>query len=164
MALSTDPFTCDNLEYLNRGQHLEYLNRGQHGDHHGTAGRVTFQKDVVAAALQIELDEALGAGRAALDFPTGSGDTAAVSAADIDKAKQHAEALIKQESVLERLCPTLRTVSGDLGAVAKVITPTLLPLAIGPHALIPLTPLAFGALAFVVVRAGVSAICPDKSK
>jgi hypothetical protein len=121
-----------------------------------------FQEDVVAAALRIELAEALGTGRAALDFPTGSGDTAAVSVAELAKAKRDAEVLIRQGSVLERLCPTLRTVSGDLGAVAKAITPILLPLAIGPQAVIPLTPLAFGAVAVVVVRAGVSAICPER--
>ena len=122
---------------------------------------IRFQEDVVAAALRIELAEELGTGRAALDFPTGSGDTAAASVAELAKAKRDAEVLIKQESVLDRLCPTLRTVSGDLGTVAKAITPILLPLAIGPQAVIPLTPLAFGALAVMVVRAGVSAICPE---
>jgi len=125
--------------------------------------RARFQEDVAAAALQIELAHALGTGRAAVDFPIGGGNTGTVSAAEVAKATRDAEHLIKQQGVLERLCPALRTVSGDLGAVAKAITPALLPLAIGPQAILSLTPLAFGALAVVVVRAGVRALCPQGS-
>ena len=101
----------------------------------------------------------LGAGALLSTFPSVAATSERCPAAEVAKATRDAEHLIKQQGVLERLCPALRTVSGDLGAVAKAITPALLPLAIGPQAVLSITPLAFGALAVVVVRAEVRALC-----
>ncbi len=123
-----------------------------------------FTEEVAEAAYQIELMDVLGDAREAQSFPIGHGKSTKVSSKEIELAKAHAEDLIKQPTVIERLCPALKSVSDDLGDVAKVVVPVMIPLALGPQALIPLTPLAFGALAVVIVRAGVRSLCPEDKR
>jgi len=123
-----------------------------------------FADEVVEVAQRIELMDALGGGRAALPFPAGRDESASLSPEAIADAKAHAEKLITQPTVIERLCPALKSVSGDLAEVAKVVTAAMLPLALGPQAMLPLTALAFGALAFVVVRAGVQFVCSEEGR
>lgn len=120
-----------------------------------------FAEEVVQAAYKIEFADALGGAREAQLFPIGRGESAAVSPEEIERAKAHAEDLIKQPTVIQRLCPALKSVSDDLGEVAKIVAATMLPLALGPQAILPITPLAFGALSVVVVRAGVRSLCSE---
>jgi hypothetical protein len=122
-----------------------------------------FLDEVVEAAWKIELSDALGVAKEAQSFPIGRGKHAEVPSEEIERAKAHAQDLIKQPSVIERLCPALRYASDELGEVAKIVGAAMIPLTVGPQAVLPLTPLAFGALAVVVVRAGVRSLCPPES-
>src|SRR5215472_13354355 len=70
-----------------------------------------FIDDVVAAALQIQLVDALGGARRAFSFPGGDRPSSAASPAEIERAKEEAEVLIRNPTVLECLCPALRSVS-----------------------------------------------------
>jgi hypothetical protein len=127
----------------------------------GNVDQRRFEQEVMEAAYRIELVDALGGARQAQSFPTGRGESTAVPSEEIERAKAHAEDLIKQPTVIERLCPALKAVSDDLGEVAKIVAAAMIPLALGPQAILPLTPLAFGALAVIVVRVGVRSLCSE---
>ncbi len=114
-----------------------------------------FLDEVVAAAERIELADALGDARRAQDF-----GHAAPADPDIAEAKAAAERLRRDPGVINRICPALRSVSDDLGTIAKTLGTALLPLALTPAAVVPVSALAMGALAVIVARAGVNAICP----
>jgi hypothetical protein len=113
-----------------------------------------FIDDVVAAAYRLQEADMLGESFGLLP----SGEPA--SPADVGVAKQQAEALVQQHSFRERICPALCNASDDVGEIAKAITPVLLTTALGPHAPISLGVLGCAAVAFVIARAGVAAICP----
>jgi hypothetical protein len=127
----------------------------------GNLDQHRFAEEVVEAAYQIELMDALGGAREAQSFPTGRDESASLFPEEIARAKAHAEELIKQHPVLDRLCPAMKSVSGDLAEVAKTVAAAMLPLSLGPQAILPLTPLVFGALAVVVFRVGVRTVCPE---
>ncbi|MFI5891651.1 hypothetical protein ACIA5D_16220 [Actinoplanes sp. NPDC051513] len=119
-----------------------------------------FTKDVVQSAYRIELADALGGAREAITFP-GRDREVVVTPDEVAEAKRNAEELISRPSVRDRLCPQLKAVSDDLGDVAKGVVGAMIPLAIGPQAVMPLSAVAFGALAVIVLRAGVKTLCPD---
>ena len=54
--------------------------------------------------------------------------------------------------------------SRGFATIAKTVGTALLPLSLTPAAVVPLGSLVFGAVAVVVARAGVSAICPPPEK
>lgn len=118
--------------------------------------RDQFVKEAVKSAYRMELFEAVGGGRAAMS------DTAehAQQTKELEQAKVEAEKLVRHPSVLERLCPALKSVSSDLGTVATTAASVLLPMSVGPQAVFTITPLVVGAVAVIAVRAGVSGLCP----
>jgi hypothetical protein len=120
-----------------------------------------FIDDVVAAALQIQLVDALGGARAADRFPGGVRPPGAASPTEIERAKDEAEALIRNPTVLERLCPALRSVSDDLEEIAKCVAKVMLPLSFGPQGIISLKVMVCGGMAVILVRAGVKTVCPQ---
>ncbi len=121
-----------------------------------------FAQEVVQAAYRIELADALGEAREALSFP-GRGRSVTVAPEEVERAKEDAKLLIKQPGVIERLCPALQSVSDDISDIAKGVVGAMIPLAMGPQAVIPLTSVAFGALAVVIFRMGIRSLCQEKS-
>lgn len=117
-----------------------------------------FISQVVADAEEIELLDTLGGSRRAHDFGTGATEDARIAA-----ARQEADRLVADPGVLARLCPALRSTSEDIGSVAKTVGTALLPLALTPAAVVPLSSLVMGAVAVVVLRAGIATICPKPS-
>jgi hypothetical protein len=119
-----------------------------------------FTREAVKAAYRIQLFDEAGGARAALsDTPEQVQRTE-----ELTRAQAEAQRLIRHPSVIERLCPALKSVSGDLGKVAATTASVILPLSIGPQAIFSVTPLVVGAVAVIVVRAGVSALCPEQNK
>jgi len=124
-----------------------------------------FVDDVVNAAERIDLEDSLASSMRAQDFSFGEGNSAPAVDPEIQDAKRQAAQLVHEPTVRERLCPALSSVSDDVGSIAKVVGPALLPLALtGAGAVVPLSSLVFGAIAVVIARAGVAAICPDSKK
>jgi hypothetical protein len=120
-----------------------------------------FNQEVVNLALQMQLSEVLEAGKLAIPLLVKSSDIQApVKKEDIDLAITESNALLAQPSVRDRLCPALKSVSDDIREVAKVVSAAMLPLALIPGSVIPLSPLVFAAFAVVIVRAGIKSICP----
>ena len=116
-----------------------------------------FIADVVESADRIQFEDMLQGGRHALNF----GGAAKVDG-ETEKARDEAAALAKNPTVLDHLCPALNSVSSDLGSVSKTVGAVLLPLALVPGAAIPLSALAFGALAVIITRAGVAGVCAGR--
>jgi hypothetical protein len=114
-----------------------------------------FIDDVVAAAYRLQEADMLGQSFGAL--PSGAPGP---SPAEVEAAKQQAEALIRHQSFRDRICPALRSASDDVGEIAKIATPILLTASLGPQAPVSLSVLGCAAVAFVVARAGVAAVCP----
>lgn len=119
-----------------------------------------FTRDVVSLAIQMEVADALHGGRLAIPPATGSELPQPITKGDVDIAVAESQALLQQPSIKERLCPALRSVSDDIRDVAKIVSAAMLPLALVPGSVIPLSPLVFAAVALVIVRAGVNSICP----
>lgn len=61
----------------------------------------------------------------------------------------------------ERLCPLLRTISGDAFEIAKVSTPVLIGLATTGAVNLPLSPLVFAAVCLFLARGGTSVLCGE---
>jgi hypothetical protein len=122
-----------------------------------------FTSEVIRTAQDIQLAEALdGAfGAKTSEGTTGQPLVGGHSPAEVSKALEHSEQVLKRPDVLARLCPALRSASGDLMEVSKLAIPVLLPLALGPQAILSLTPLAFAAVVVVIARCGVKTICPE---
>jgi len=119
-----------------------------------------FTREAVKAAYRIQLFEEAGGARAALsETPEEAQRTK-----ELIQAQEEAEKLVRHPKVLDRLCPALKSVSGDLETVAKAAAAAVLPISIGPHAIVSVTPLVVGAIAVIAVRAGVSALCPEQDK
>ena len=115
-----------------------------------------FIADVVSAAEQVDYEDMLLSSRSAQDF----GGPPIVDEQSRE-ARTQAEALSKNAVVLQHLCPALKTASSDLQSIAKVAGTALLTLAFTPTAPVSLSTLAIGALAVMIARAGVAALCPD---
>jgi hypothetical protein len=121
-----------------------------------------FTLDVIRDANRIEFIDVLGDAREALSFGGGVAQPGDTERAELQRAKIEAESLVRSPTILQRLCPALRSVSTDLDTVAGTVASVLLPLAVGPQALVPLSSLVFGAVAVIAVRAGVRTICPEE--
>ncbi len=120
-----------------------------------------FEKDVTKSALRIFSLEALQTGRFAIPNPE-----------ELSKSSEQQDALALLESkkllesdvILKRLCPALKTISSDLKEVSKIVTTALIPLAFLPVPLIALSPIIFGGIAVIIVRAGINSFCPEEVK
>lgn len=77
----------------------------------------------------------------------------------IDKATEDAKSLLLRPSILKHLCPALRTVSGDVFEISKVLVGVLVPLSVAGAISMPWNPLVIAAGAFLILRAGITAIC-----
>ena len=116
--------------------------------------RSEFLNNVVAAADRIEYEDMMVSSRRAQDFggPPMVDDESA-------EARAKAASLLREKTVLDTLCPALRSVSDDLSSIAKVVGGSMLTLALSPAAAIPVSALVFGAIAVMIARAGVSSLC-----
>lgn len=77
---------------------------------------------------------------------------------------KRAQSLIESDRKLRTmLCAGLATVTEDLTDIAKNVTYILVPLSLAGTVAVPLDPALFAMLAFVIWRAGVSAICTKSS-
>ena len=74
-------------------------------------------------------------------------------------AMNEAVDLVKRRDVLEKICPGLQSVATDAQALAKWITPVLLPLAIAGT--VPMSPLVFAGVAVLFFRSGVATLCKE---
>jgi hypothetical protein len=109
-----------------------------------------FQAEVVNRAAELYADllrsDALGARRKK------SNDK------QVDLMHEAAD-LLQRPTVRQQLCRPLRSVSEDIREVAKVVGAALLPLSLTPAAVIPVSAVLFGAVAVMIVRAGISSVC-----
>ncbi len=119
-----------------------------------------FTRDVVSLAIQMEVADALNGGRLAIAPVAENELSQPISKGDVEIAIAESRILLQQPAITERLCPALRSVSDDIRDVAKIVSAAMLPLALVPGSVIPLSPLVFAAVALVLVRAGVNSICP----
>src|SRR6266478_2343254 len=89
-----------------------------------------FTLDVIRDANRIELIDVLGDAREAQSFGGGVAQPGDTERAEIQRAKIEAERLVRSPTILQRLCPALRSVSTDLDTVAGRVATVLLPLAV----------------------------------
>ena len=73
----------------------------------------------------------------------------------------NAQHYIKDNKLLEYLCPALKGLTGDVTEVAKNLTIALVPLSISGAISVPLDPYIYAMLAFVVCKSGVDSLCKD---
>ncbi|WP_439397299.1 hypothetical protein ACRQ5Q_09280 [Bradyrhizobium sp. PMVTL-01] len=122
-----------------------------------------FEQEVLNSLQSMELELALRGGMNAL--PEQPDDTNP-KRAEQQSALNEAVSLVKRRDVLERICPGLQSVAGDAQALAKWITPVLLPMAIAGT--VPMSPLVFAGVAVLFFRVGVATLCkgciPAKDK
>jgi hypothetical protein len=118
--------------------------------------KAKFLQDVVNGAAQIDYEDMLLSSRPAQNFggPPVVGD-------ESQEARDKALLLSKDTTVLKHLCPALKSASGDLESIAKAAGTVLFPLSLTPTAPVSMSALAIGALAVLVARAGVEALCPE---
>jgi hypothetical protein len=125
--------------------------------------RFSTQAAIVAERLQIE-DLMSSSRAAAADSPSHSPEQDRQYRKSVDQAISQAESVVSRKDILARLCPALRSASDDIREVATVVSAALLPLALSGVIAIPVTPLAFAAVALVIVRASVATLCSDVAK
>ncbi len=77
------------------------------------------------------------------------------------EARDQALLLSQDATVLQHICPALKSASGDLESIAKIVGGALFPLSLTPAAPVSMSALAIGALAVLTARAGVAALCPE---
>ena len=118
--------------------------------------REKFLQDVVSGAAQIDYEDMLLSSRPAQNF----GGPPVVDDKS-QEARNQALLLSKDATVLQHLCPALKSASGDLESIAKAAGIVLFPLSLTPTAPVSMSALAIGALAVLVARAGVAALCPE---
>lgn len=118
--------------------------------------REKFLQEVVNAASQIDYEDMLLSSRPAQNF----GGPPVVDDKS-QEARHQALLLSKDATVLQHLCPALKSASGDLESIAKVTGTALFTMSLTPTAPVSMSALAIGALAVLVVRAGVAALCSE---
>lgn len=120
--------------------------------------REKFLQEVVNAASQIDYEDMLLSSRPAQNF----GGPPVVDDKS-QEARNQALLLSKDTTVLQHLCPALKSASGDLESIAKVTGTALFTMSLTPTAPVSMSALAIGALAVLVVRAGVAALCSESA-
>lgn len=72
---------------------------------------------------------------------------------------QKASKLLAKEDIRKRLCPALKSATDDVFDISKSITPVLVGCITAGTISIPLIPVLFAAIAVVIARMGISALC-----
>ena len=80
------------------------------------------------------------------------------------KLEREATTVLKSRKVRNLLCPVLRRISSDAFDVAKIITPILMTLSFSHTISLPFDPTVYAAIALVITRTGVAALCGDAEK
>lgn len=75
-----------------------------------------------------------------------------------------AEALIKKNDIRDYICAALKSGADDVFSIAKVIIPILLPLSMAGTITVPPDTLSYAAIALVVSKMGIAALCVDYGK
>jgi hypothetical protein len=120
-----------------------------------------FIESTAQLAEEMQLDDALRESKGMISIfnqPEQSPD------GPLRQAISHAKHLLNDPTAKARICEAVKACAEDIREIAKVLSAALLPLALAGTIALPITPLAFAALAFVVARAGVHAICADPAK
>jgi hypothetical protein len=81
--------------------------------------------------------------------------------AEIVAAEKAASEIIARADIRSVLCPGLLNASNDVRDIAKASGGAILPLVLAGAIHLPLTPLAFGVFALVVIRAGLRSLCRE---
>ena len=125
----------------------------------GDLQRNKFLQDVVDGAAQIDYEDMLLSSMPAQNF-----GGPPVLDEKSREARNQALLLSKETTVLQHLCPALKSASGDLESIAKAAGTVLFPLSLSPAAPVSMSALAIGALCVLAARAGVAALCPECSE
>jgi hypothetical protein len=80
---------------------------------------------------------------------------------EITEAKEKSGQIVNRTDFKRHACAALVSVSNDVFAIAKVLTPVLAGLAAAGTIVVPLSPLIFGGIALGISRMGISAVCAD---
>ena len=126
-----------------------------------------FIEKVVDAALGLQLEEALAGSLAALATQDSEEKVYDAQGNPLGQKQEVSKAIVSAEEALQKpdfkqkICPALLSASDDIKDIAKIISAVLLPMALTPQAVIPLSPLAFAAVALVASRAGIQSLCHD---
>lgn len=72
---------------------------------------------------------------------------------------QEASKLLAKEDIRKRLCPALKSATDDVYDISKSVTPVLVGCVVAGTISIPLNPVLFAAIAVVIARMGISALC-----
>jgi hypothetical protein len=116
-----------------------------------------FESEVMAGVELIEAELALGDALFAL--PNSGANEVSGTETDAEKAIITAKDIVDRQDIRARLCPSLNSLADDSREIAKVVTAAMLPLAI--VGTLPLSPLVFAAVAIVIARMGIKALCPN---
>jgi|GEM_PF-6347467 len=81
-----------------------------------------------------------------------------------NNAMREAKEIVTKNNLKAYLCPALQTLSNDTFEIAKVSTPILLGLVAGGILTIPLSPMLFAAIAFIIARSGIASFCAGYKK
>ena len=122
-----------------------------------------FEQEILNSLPSMEMELALRGGMNAVPVNPDDMDP---ERAERQSAMNVATDLVKRPDILERICPGLQSVATDAQALAKWITPGLLPLAVAGT--VPMSPLVFAGVAILFFRVGVATLCrgclPAKDK
>lgn len=72
---------------------------------------------------------------------------------------QEASNLLAKEDIRKRVCPALKSATDDVFVISKAVTPVLVGCVVAGTISIPLNPVLFAAIAVVIARMGISALC-----
>ena len=78
---------------------------------------------------------------------------------NIPRTVKDAEAMLKNPTIREILCPALHSGLKDTYDIAKRVTPILIPFALAGTIAIPLNPVLFAVISIVIARMGAASLC-----
>lgn len=78
--------------------------------------------------------------------------------------EQQAREILERRDIRALLCPALETGSGDAFAIANTLTQVLGPLVLAGALSVPLIPVLFASMAFLLSRMGIATWCVDYRK
>ncbi|VAX12461.1 hypothetical protein MNBD_GAMMA24-331 [hydrothermal vent metagenome] len=122
-----------------------------------TVDEIEFLNQVENLAIELYAAQALSKSSSMAKPPPVGIDRDAIS-----DAREAAEAELAKTSVRQTLCAALRSTSNNIRDVTKVVAAALLPLSQAGVIALPLTPIAFAAVAVIVFDIGVAAYCADQ--
>ena len=83
---------------------------------------------------------------------------------ELRQLENEAKVLTNNNNVKSYLCSALKAVSDDSMEIAKFITPVLVGAVLAGTITMPLNPLLFGMVAFIIARVGVATYCCERGK